>query len=66
MNIEDSYMSTTEAAKSLGYSHHSYINKLCKRGVLECVEIAGVKLVSKASVEDYKRNRKPAGRPKEG
>jgi uncharacterized protein (DUF433 family) len=60
----EGYVTAKQAAEMLGVDHESHhIARLCREGILACRKIANRWMVSRASIEAYKRsNRKPGPR----
>lgn len=64
MGIQDTYMTTGEAADAIGCTY-DWVRKLCDRGDLECAKIGRFWFVTRASVNAYKKTvRKPGPKPK--
>ena len=62
MPIEDDILSTEQVADLLGVSPH-YVRTLCHDGRLNCFKLSREWLITRASVEEYQRTRRPPGRP---
>ena len=56
------YVTTQEAAALLGY-HVNYIRRMVRLGTLESMRVGNMLFISKESIEKYRINRLPPGRP---
>lgn len=57
------FVTTQEAAALLGY-HVDYIRQLIRKKALDSMRVGNMIFVSKESIERYKQEKNPPGRPK--